>query len=397
MAAPAIPKTQDLTDTIVGQIGTSISQTIPLLPKSFTYVLAKVFAGVVLILYKYAGFIFLQLFVRWASYEETEVNGRIFSPLVEWGRLIGVPDLEAATRAQSTISFTVTNQTGTLPANTQVVRPETGAIYTTTAAVALDAATKSVDIRATSKFAGDVGNLLPGDTVEFAGSPANVLTTATVTAQVTAGVDAETVDSYRERIFKRFQARPQGGAYADYREWSEEVAGIVAAYPYTSDDPGEVDVYVEASEASSGSADGIPTAGQIQAVADSIELDLGGKATRRPATAGVNVYPITRSSFDLETTGLEATADGDLTGLEQAVEAGFDEYLRSREPFIVGLSVLPRRDRITEAAVAGVIEGIASARGGVVTTVTLKQGGEQVAAYTLGQGEKAKAGTVTNL
>src|SRR6185503_10398260 len=109
MSLPA-QEVKEISDLIVSQLESSFSQTIPLLPKAFARVLAKVIAGVFILVYKYAGFIFLQLFVAHATMEETVVNGKRIRPLVEWGRLIGVGDPVAATRAEHVVAVTVTNQ-----------------------------------------------------------------------------------------------------------------------------------------------------------------------------------------------------------------------------------------------------------------------------------------------
>src|SRR5690606_13810784 len=108
--------------------------------------------------------------------------------------------------------------------------------------VALDAATKTVTIRPVSDQqgnggAGELGNLLVGDEVEFANPLPNVARTATVTSIVSSGEDAELEADYRARVIQKFQKRPQGGAYADYQLWGEEADGIVNVYPYTRDDP----------------------------------------------------------------------------------------------------------------------------------------------------------------
>lgn len=390
--ALSTPTTQDLADNITAQIQLSIGQTIPLLPKSFTRVLAKVLAGVLVLLYKYAGFIFLQLFVAYATNEETIINGRIIRPLTEWGRLVGVGDPIAATRAELTITVTVTNQTGSLAAGSQLLYAPTGVVYVTTAAVLLNAATVVTTVRAASDQTGgtgegSIGNLEVGDQLSFANPLPNVATNAVVASVVTTGADAEDVEVYRARIIRRFQSKPQGGAYADYQVWGEEVAGIAHVYPYTSDTPGEVDVYVEATEASSGSPDGIPTGAQLTAVAAAIELDENGLASNRPANAGVNVFAITRTGFEVECSGLDAP---DISAAQETIELAVDEHLRTREPFIVGLSVLPRLDRVTRAAVSGVVDDAVSAVGGTVTTVVLKLSGAPIEAYTLGNGEKAK-------
>lgn len=387
----ATPTTQELAADIVAHLEASLSQTIPLLPKAFTRVLAKVLAGVVVLLYKYAGFIFLQMFVAYATMQETTINGKKIRPLVEWGRLIGVGDPVPASRAELVISVTVTNQVDSLPGGAFLLRSETGVIYQTVASVPLDAPTVQVTVRATSDQEGNggvgaIGNLVAGDKLSFANPLPNVAAEATVVSQTVAGADAETTENYRGRIFTRFQKKPQGGAYADYQQWAEEVPGIVNVYPYTADLPGEVDIYVEATEASSGSADGIPTAPQLAAVLDAINLNSAGLATRRPANAAINVLPITRSGFDVEISGL----DPNTPETQAAIEQGVDEYLRTREPFIVGLSVLPREDRITQAAIGGIVDTIVNAAGATVTVVEVSPG----PAYTLEHGEKAKLGSI---
>ena len=123
-----------------------------------------------------------------------------------------------------------------------------------------------------------------------------------------------------------------------------------------------------------------------------INADVAGLASRRPVGAAVNALPITRQAFNVLVTGLEVD---DVSGTHTAIAEAVDEYLRAREPFIVGLSQLPRVDRITQAAVSGLIDDVVNALGGSVATVALRQGVDPLSAYTLGPGEKAKLGTVT--
>lgn len=385
------PSTQEVSDNIVAQLEASLAQTVPFLAKSFTRVIAKAFAGVFLIIYKYAGFSLLQMFVAHATDKPTMVNGKTIRPLVEWGRLVGVGDPIGATRAELTVSVPVQNQSGDLAAGSQLVRSASGVIYQVIAPVPLDAPTIAATIRASSDQAGGggegvIGNLSPGDVLEFANPLPNVAREVTVTAVAVTGANAESISAYRARIIRRFQRRPQGGAYADYQSWAEEVAGIANAYPYAGP-PGEVHVYVEATQESSGSPDGIPTTAQLDAVRASIAFEADGRATRRPIGAAVTVLPITRVAFDVEIVGLEP----DNSAMRDALELGLSEHLRSREPFIVGLSVLPREDRITQAALSGIADTIVNAEGGTITRLELLPG----PAYTLGPGEKAKLGTPT--
>ena len=389
------PTTKEISDNIIAQLEASLGQSIPILPKSFLRVLANALAAVFILLYKYAGFMFLQMFVQSASDKETEVNGVTLVPLVQWGRLIGVGDPVKATRAELLIDITVENQVGTLPAGSQLVNSGNGVTYLTIAAVNLDAAVVQTTIRASSdqqggRGAGAIGNLDPGAVVSFANPLANVNRNAVVDSQTLTGADAESTEAYRQRIIDKFQKRPQGGAYADYEQWGEEVAGILNVYPYTGD-PGEVDVYSEATVASSGSPDGIPTPAQLIAVYDSINLDQDGLATRRPANAFVNSFAITRTPFDVVVDGIVTS---DLAGVQASITTAVTEYFLDREPFIEGLSIPPRRDRITQGSVIGIVDDIVSADGGTFNTATITESAVPVTTRELGTGEKAKAATI---
>ena len=387
------PTTQEVNANIIAQLEASLNQSIPLLPKSFLRVLSKTLAAVFIILYKYGGFTFLQMFVSSASDVETVVNGRLITPLTEWGRLIGVGDPAPATNAELTVDISVTNQLGFLPSGTQLVGADNGVTYITIGDVALDAATVSATIRAASDQAGGggagaIGNLPISSIVSFVNPLANVSRNTTVTAQTVTGADGESTEAYRQRIIDRFQKRPQGGALADYEAWGEEPAGILNVYPYTSSDPGQVDVFVE----SATEVDGIPTVPQLQEVLDSINLDVSGRATRRPANALANTFAIIRTDFTIEVNSLVAD---DLPQVQADVTAAIEEYFLARAPFIEGLSVLPRVDSITNGAVAGVVDDIVSAAGGTFQLVVLKEAATPFTLRSLGIGEKAKALTVT--
>jgi uncharacterized phage protein gp47/JayE len=390
-----IPTTQSLSDDFVAQVDASIEQTTPLLDKAFTRVLAKVQAGVDVLLYKYAAWMFLQQFVAYASMRETTILGRTFRPLVEWGRLIGAGDPLPATRAELVVLVPVLVQSGYVEAGRQLVYSPTGVVYVVTASVALTASTVLVQVRASSDQqggdgSGTVGNLQPGAVLSFANPLPNVARDVAVQSQAVTGASAESEVAYRARVVRRVQQKPQGGAYADYQVWGEEDAGILHVYPYAGA-PGEVDVYVEATADSSG-ADGVPTTAQLNAVLDLINFDVSGLASRRPVNAAVNALPITRQAFNVLVTGLDVE---DEPAAKAAIAQAVDEYLRAREPFIVGLSLLPRVDRITQASVSGLIDDVVSALGGSVATVALRQGIDSINAYTLGHGEKSKLGTVT--
>lgn len=390
--------TKEISDNIINQLQAALNQSIPLLPKSFNRVLSKAIAAVLVTLFKYADWIGLQQLVASASGQETTILGKKVTPLVFWGELIGAGRPTEATRAEIVVTVTVLNQTGELPTGQQLVGKSNGVTYLSTTSTALDAPTVQIVARAVSDQSGGggrgtVGNLVDGAAVSFANPIDNVQRDAVVASQAVTGADAEPTEVYRQRVVDRFQKRPQGGAYADYQQWAEGVPGIINAYPYTGD-PGQVDVYAEATPASSGSADGIPTNAQLEAVLNAINFDDDGLAKRRNASAWPNVYPITRTGFDVDVSGI--TGVDDLAATRAEVAAAVREYFLQAAPYIPGLSVPPRRDRLTSTRLSAIVEDIVTARGGFFTSARFTVSGTaaNLQAYALAEGEKTKASTV---
>ena len=296
------PSTREIDDAIIAQLESALNQTIPLLPKSFLRVLSRTLAGTFIILYKYSGFTFLQIFVQTATIQTTEINGQTISPLIQWGRLIGVGDPAPATNAELIITVTVTEQTGTLPSGTALIGATNGVTYLTVGTVALSGPTVTANIRAAADQGGGngsgvIGNLSVGALVSFVNPLPNVERVTVIVNEITTGADGEDPEVYRQRILDRFQKRPQGGAYADYQAWGEEPAGIVNVFPYTSDCPGQVDAFVEATVESSGSPDGFPTAAQLGAVLASINFaPVTGLADTPPVDASLTRVFLTRGT-----------------------------------------------------------------------------------------------------
>ncbi len=391
------PSTAEVADNILSQLESKLGQTVPLLPKAFLRVLARVLAAVFVLLWKYAGTIFQNMFVRTASAEPTEINGRIVRPLVEWGTQAGEGEPDAATQAELTLTATVTSagSDDPIPAGRAFLHAPTGIVYLLKAETEVPGAPGTFELEVVASGgpnetdgSGTIGNLAEGAELSFASPHPRCANIAVVASVDVSGVDAEEVEAYRTRVLRRWQTPPQGGAYADYRLWASEPESIINAYPYTGD-PGEVDVYVEA--ATSIDEDGIAGAPEIAEALAAIELDEEGLATRRPVTAAVNVYSITRSAFDLEIVGLLP----DTPETRDAIESAVDEHLRSLDPFIVGLDVMPRRDRVSQMGCAGVVHEIASSRGSSVTSVKLIDTDDQeTGGRSLNPGEKAKLGVI---
>jgi len=389
------PTTKEVADQITNQVVASTSIVTTLLPRAFTRFFSKVLAGVFMIVYKYAGWMFLQIFVRTASFEETEVLGVKITPLIEWGRLIGEGDPNPAVQAELLLDIIVTNQTGSLPAGTQAVSNKNGITYILLSPVTLDAATKQGAFRAASDIdggvgGGEIGNLEIGDTVSFVNPLANVERDMLVDSVTTNGTDAETEPVYRQRVIDRFQQQPQGGSGVDYVIWGTMPSEVKTIFPYTGD-PGFVDVYVEVF--ASVQIDGIPTQDQLDDVRAAIIFD-DGSQTRKPINAYLNTFAITRRGFDVNIIGL--VVDEQAT-VEANIEEAIETYFLDRQPFIEGVTPLPRRDRIQVSNIKTIVDSFATAAGGSFSDVTLfitSTAEEIEKIYSLQIGEKAKATTI---
>jgi len=388
----------ELETTIKNQIGAALSQTIPLFPKAFTNIAAKVFAAVYVVLYKYQAFGILQIFVRHASAEATAFNGKTVVPLFEWGQWLGVGLPLEGQRAEHTVSLGVITPSGTLAQGTVFLRKSTGVLYESLGAVPITGSSITVTVRAFSDQAdgrgyGSLGNLVAGDELELANPPAAVRSRAYVIARTVDGADPEDIESsYRQRVWLAIARPRQGGAESDYYSWGRSVPGIVGVWPYEGSTPNRLNVYVEATPESSGSPDGVPTDAQRGAVWNAIQFDEEGLRRRRPAGMLIDVLPITRKALDVRVSGLVAP---DVPATRAAVTAAVDQYLRQRRPWISGLDLLPVRNQATVAGIGGVVASTVYANKGTFVRVQLFDGPSERHVYTLEPGQLAKLGAMT--
>ena len=395
MSAPQPPTISELQASIKSSLESRMSITIPLLEKAFLWVVSVVFAGVLSLLYKYVSWWAQQPFAQFASFEEVTCGDKRFSPLIEIGVENDAGYPKEATRAELVVDVaTVTDGTEpyqTLSENEALTSDDNDFTYLVKNTVTLDAETVQATIIASADpddggGYGASGNLQPGATLSFAKPVAYVSRTVTVASQAVTAADAESEDAYRGRVRRR-RARPlQGGAYADYEAWGEGVPGILRCYPQ-SGDPGEILAYIEATVESSGSDDGIPTTAQLEAVETAMHYDDAGKRTRAPGDVPVTVLPISRAGMDVEIIGLDVE---DETGCKADVESALDEYFRSLEVYIVGLSIPPRKDRALSVDVGGIISDVVRSYDGTFASHVMSYSGDTLASFPVTADRKLK-------
>lgn len=382
---------KEISDIFIAALEAQLSQTIPLFPKAFNRILAKMLGLVFVVLYQFSEFIGLQMLATTMSDKPLTVGGIEFIPLDEEGKKIG---LTRGTGQRSTgiATVTVLTQTGSILSGAKLLDSETGQLYLVVGDVALDAAEVAIVVRAVNYSS--LATLYVGQVLSFVSAPATIEKDTTVYAVTLVGDDPESTEDWRARILAWWAARPHGGAYADYREWGTEVDGVENIYPFSggttaipTSGPGQVDIYVEASD----TTDGIADAALLAAVKANIEKTAAsGLADRRPMNTYVNVASIYRSAFDFTVSGINVP--GDLSEAQTSITAALSNYMLSRENYIDGLSLLPRRDNVMESEAAGVVGRVVAAIGGTVQSVTI-DGGTPI--YTLTEGQKAKLGSVT--
>jgi uncharacterized phage protein gp47/JayE len=383
---------QELYDQIIGNFQTSLGQSIPLLPKAFIRVLAKALAALFVLLYKYGGSMYLQIWPGTAANQYFEILGDEYNPLVRWGETTkaGTPTAAVAAEYTGTVVVNTIDALETIPSGTALLSTSNGVTYTSVGDIALDANPKTIAFRASGdeqggNGSGVIGNLDVGETVTFVSPHPNVDADVAITARTVDGADAETTEEYRQRVLDGFQKRVQGGAYADYEVWSEASANVINAYPYTGD-PGQVDVYCEVDN----QTDGIPSAAQLTQIKADIEVDVSGLATQRNANAYINALPITRTAYTVEVNGLSADP-GIIFDLKNDVDETVENHFLSLEPYIPGISVGTRNDIVANTTVAGLVSDVVRSYGAVFSSVTIKKGGDVVDVENLGIGEKSKA------
>lgn len=375
------------------------NQKLRLLPKSFVVVLAKVLAGIFVIPYKLGGWFYLQLFPDTASFDTVDVLGQTVRPLVRLGTLFGVGEPLGGTAWNGTASVEVVLAGRTLTLGTQLKSDKTGLVYNVAANTPVEGDAVTFPVYCTQS--GTMGALADGDVLKFVSPLGFVSREAAVTGTTQNGTDEETEEHYRARVQSGYGPQPQGGSLTDYRTWAFDVAGVLNTYPYNDkNSPAGVLLYVAGSPEIY--PDRIPDRGLCVAVGKACTYDPDtGKASRKPLTAVLdpagdetytNVKPVVVKTFDVYVTGLDGAGAGDFG---DSLEGELKTYFENREPYIRGLTDdIGRTDDVLRNAVIAVVSGVATSMQAKFGTATMRLGGADTEAYTLGQGELAALGSL---
>ena len=382
---------EQVNNLIISGIEAELNTKFRLLPKSFIRVLAKVLSAVFITLYKQQAWIFLQMFVDTASFDEVEILGRKIRPLVMWGNLVGIGEPEGATQWQGKIKVEVASVNTYLDQGTQFVDPATGLIYITTQTVLLKNPFEEIAVKCAES--GIAGNVEVDDELNVASPYFNIGKKAVVSEVTDKAVDEESESSYRSRVKSRWQVQPQGGALYDYRKWASDVSGVLQTYIYKDDDSAAgVLIYVVSDDESR-----IATPGMLKEVGEACSYDPVTGEGRKPVTAVLdpandgsygNIRACSISGF---TVYVDDFVGDEIDSFKSSCKTNFGSYFLEREPFVRGLSVDSIRfDRISVVNLTSIANDIAEGVSGFFERIRLEKNGEIITDYTLGKGELAK-------
>lgn len=356
------PSLTELVDRIQEDFRSRLTLASPILRRAMVYVLARVIAGAVHLVYGFLVFLSRQVFPDLSEEEYLLRQVAIYgitrtaaafatgNVIVHGTNATVVPIATALLRAEGaryTTNAEVTIATLTAWAGTTAyavgnLRSNGGNIYLATAAGTsagsggptgtgtaitdgtvtwryIAAGTAAVSVAVTADLAGAEGNSDLGIALAFESPIAGANAVATVSAGgVAGGADQETIAALRTRLLDRLRYPPHGGSAEDYVTWAKEVAGVTRAWCYPLEGgAGTVTVrFVRDNDASL-----IPDAGEVTAVANYI-------ATVRPVTAVVTVAAPTAVPLNFtihlvpDTTATRAAVTAELA----------DMLLRTAEP-----------------------------------------------------------------
>lgn len=358
-----IPTTAASAAQILANIESRINQDSPLLPKAFNRVISIALALLITGLYKFAS-------------ERVKQNLVLTATGVDLERL-GADRKVFIKKAKAAVI------TADLPANNGTIIPVTasftaavnGIRYFNNSSVIATAGVATLTL--TAEETGTAGNLAVSDSLNIGAQIAGATTVATATGTVTTGSDQEKQEIYRSRVLTAYRSKTGGANTADYRIWSEAVAGVKRAYPFAggpldqvTPQPPERTVYIESTTAID--PDGLPPQSLLDAVRAAIITDPVTGLERQPlglTNDALFIEAISRLAIHVTIQNLavdpsrEAKAKADIS---DALNLYFSQVLM----FVAGLDFIDdKNDVLTIASIGGVVDDALKPTGGSITSI----------------------------
>lgn len=379
-----IPKLDDLYNGIIADIETEYNITIPTYGKSFLRSLATVQAGK--LKQYYLGLANVQK-NTFADTADSEVNG---GTLERFGRVKLNRNPFPATQGQYTVQ--VTGTTGaiipasrTFKSNDDSTNPDK--LFVLDSPFTLNG-TNIITLR--SLESGVDARLNVGDKLTITSPVALVDSEVTVLTEVTAPVEAETLEDYRRKVVDSYRLDAQGGAGSDYRLWASEVTGVKQSYPFASTNYNEVNLFVEATIPSSTDGKGTPSVTILSDVESSIEDPTIDRPSRKPLPVyAVNYLPVTPLDIDIQIEDYQ----GSTPSIESLIESAIEDLISEIRPFVSSVDVLSKKnDILNESKIITTI--LNAVPGSIFTNIYLYVDGNLLTSYEFENGNIPYLNTV---
>lgn len=336
-----IPTLNELFTDILGDLESKFTITIPIVGKNFLRVLAGVQAAKLKLYYLTIASVQKNIFVDTA---DPEVAG---GTLERFGRVKLGRNPFPAIAGEYTVEVTGTIG-ATINANTTFKSNDdslnSGKLFILDITKVLGAPTDSMTLRALET--GLDSKISIDDKLTATAPIANVDKIVTVLTEDVEPLSAETIEDYRTKSIEAYQLEPQGGAPSDYRIWSADAQGVRKVYPFAkSGEPGEINLFVEATIADSTDGKGTPSVAILSDVEDVVELDpdtskpLNERGRRPLGVFQIHFLPISVKTVDIVITnfvGLTPT-------LEQNINDAVTAFLEDIRPFVAGADALANK------------------------------------------------------
>ena len=376
-----IPTKEQLKDRVLNDLNTefNVTATSNALMKSIFVALAKVWAGVLWLLYIALGEI--QKNITWVTAYSVVYGGT----LEIWGQ--GILGRYPFGAQAGVYVITVTGTAGGVIPATMVYKSNDDSLspgknYQVTGTYTLTGSGDTVSVRALE--GGPASKLNIGDRLTATAPMINVNAVGVVDSETTTPVAAEDIEAYRSKISEKVLLEPGGWSAIDYRRVGLNIVGVGQTYAYGADAT-SVNVWLQGTVAV---ADPGPSVSGAIITAYSDALDLV-----RPATA----YDINIASSPIKNVEVTITAGSFpvFTTAERAlILSALTTFINGVQPFIAACDkVATRHDRLYTYNVSEVISRAVPGHG--YSDVTFTVDGAPTTDWTADNGEIAFLNGIT--
>lgn len=362
----SIPTNAEIRDQIMSYTESRLGQTLPRFQRSFVYVLATAVSGPIGLVYR---------FVDWALKQTQPATANEFW-LGIWATRYDVPR-GSAVAAVLTVSIPGTNGT-VIDAGVTMTNAGNGLVYQVQDDATISGGAAVCSVKCLT--AGESGNLANSSVLALVSPISGAQTEGTVTGTTIAGVDRESVASWRSQVMLRIAYSPQGGAIPDYVQRALEYPGVAKALV----DPGSGDVIVYPLANVTGGAR-VPDSGTLALIeawlTDPAWKPIGANVTADTTTERTCAVTITTATV----AGVGLTASQKAQVVDAVTAALYASYPKQ----------YPNEANPTDTIDVGMVWDAMRAIGATAASITINVSGIGGGPYVLPVGEIIKIGTVT--